>query len=240
MANFKTRTRLSRKQKEKITQKTVFLGILTIALVIVLAVWGLPFLVRLALFLGDVKKTDGPVAVEDGIPPLPPRLFLPFEATNSSLIEISGVSEKGLEVELIQNDSSVAKIVADEDGEFEFRSIDLIEGENSFMAFSSSEQGQTSQPSDERIVLFDNVAPELDVIIPSEEISKVEEADYEVLGQTETGVSVTVKGRVAIVNGDGSFKVRVPLVEGENEVEVVVTDMAGNVTKKMYKITLLL
>jgi len=239
MPSFKTRTRLSRKQKEKITRKTVLLGVFTVFLVVILAVWGLPFLVRLALFLGDVKKDNGSTdSIEETIPPLPPRLFLPFEATNSSLIKVTGVSEKGLEIELIQNDRPVTKIVAGEEGGFEFRSIDLSAGENYFLAFSTNEQGQISQPSEELLVIYDNEAPELEMTAPSEESIKVEETDYTVTGRTEEGVSVTVKGRVAIVNSDGSFKVRVPLSEGENQVEVVATDMAGNVTKREYKITL--
>lgn len=241
MPSFRTRTRLSRKQKEKITRKTVILGIFTVFLVVILAVFGLPFLVRLALFLGDVKKGNGSTdLVDETIPPLPPRLFLPFEATNSSLIRVTGVSEEGLEIELIQNERPVNKIVANEEGEFEFRSIDLSPGKNYFLAFSTNEQGQISQASEELLVVYDNVVPELEVTAPSEESIKVEETDYIVMGKAEEGVSVTVKGRVAIVNSDGSFKLRVPLSEGENQIDVVATDMAGNVTRKEYKITLVL
>jgi hypothetical protein len=241
MPNFKRKTRLVRKQKEKITRKTVFLGVFTVGLVVVLAIWGLPFLVRLALFLGDIKKNNEVTEqINEGIPPLPPRLFLPYEATNSSSIALTGVSQENLEVELIQNDSSVAKVTADEEGEFEFRLVDLSLGENRFVAFCSNEQGQTSQSSDELIVIYDDQVPELEIFSPAEESIKVEEADYEVTGKTEAGVSVMVKGRVAIVNSDGSFKVIVALQEGDNQIEVVAVDMAGNISRKEYKINLVL
>jgi hypothetical protein len=42
---------------------------------------------------------------------------LPFEATNSAKINLSGLSEKGIAVELLKNDVSLSKTQANENGD---------------------------------------------------------------------------------------------------------------------------
>ena len=78
MAEFK-RSRLAQKQNEQITRKTILLGLLTVALFILMIVFGLPFLVKFSVFLGEAKKGAEKEVEEKVLPPLPPRLILPFE-----------------------------------------------------------------------------------------------------------------------------------------------------------------
>ncbi|MCA9568968.1 MAG: hypothetical protein KC656_14060, partial [Myxococcales bacterium] len=57
----------------------------------------------------------------------------------------------------------------------------------------------------------------------------------EVSGQTSPGASVVVEGafgrRVVTADGEGTFRTRVPLGEGENPVAVTATDLFGEVAE---------
>lgn len=236
MAEF-TRSRLDKKSEEEITKKTIFLGLITILILILMLVFGLPLLIRFSILLGEIKnKQDGEV-VEKVIPPMTPRLILPYEATNSSKIEIRGVAEKGVNIELLKNDVSVASMDTDEAGEFVFKDVFLEDGETIFTAVAVGKSGETSDISKEVRLVYDNQPPSLTMTNPSEDSIKVESDDFDVVGVSEKGVSVTVNGRVAIVDDSGNFKLKLQLAVGKNEVEIVVSDSAGNETKKKIEIT---
>ena len=234
MAEFK-RSRLERNKKDSVSRKTVFLGFLTIFLFVAVMVFGLPFLVKFSVFLGNTKNGDGDVD-EQVLPPLAPRLVLPFEATNSSRILIRGLAEPGVLVELLKNDVAFDKTEVSADGDFFFDLVDLSSGENEFSAIASTEDGGSSDLSKILKVVFDNEAPELKMINPSEEKLTVDYDDFDIVGKTEAGVSVLVSGRVAVVDDEGDFKIKMQLQAGDNDFEVIVRDMAGNETKKKVKI----
>ena len=129
MAEF-YQSRLERKRDEEITKKTVFLGLVTIATFLFLLVFGLPFLVKFSVLLGEAKNRGVKDQVEKILPPLPPRLVIPFEATNSSVIRVGGVAEPETTVELLKNDVSVGKAEVDGKGEFTFLQVILENGDN--------------------------------------------------------------------------------------------------------------
>jgi len=234
MAEFR-RSRLSRKTDEQVTKKTVFMGLLTILLFIVVIVFGLPFLVSFSLFLGTIKK-DKDVIKEKVLPPVAPRIIIPYEATNSSKISIVGTAEAGVKVELLKNDMSVGKQDTTTSGEYIFDNVTLEDGENVFTALAVSEGHGTSEISSPVKILYDNKAPALVMTNPSEESISVDTIDYDIVGESEKGVSVTVNGHVAMVDNDGKFKLKIQLNSGNNDIEVIVKDLAGNETKRAIKI----
>lgn len=236
MAEFK-RSRLARKDDETITKKTIILGLLTLLLFLLVVLFGLPFLIRFSIFLGDIKNRRDREVKEKILPPLPPRLVIPFEATNSARIVVKGVAEAGVLVELLKNDASIGKVEVPSNGEFAFEDIMLDEGENSFNALAMTERGGSSELSKTVITIFDNKAPELTMINPAEGVIKVDSPDFEVSGSSEKGASVLVGGQVAIVDDGGKFKLKKQLNMGKNEIEVVVRDIAGNETRKKIEIT---
>jgi len=65
----------------------------------------------------------------------------------------------------------------------------------------------------------------LKVAGPEKEIQREPETVVE--GKTQPGSLVRVGARIAQVAADGSFRIKVPLREGENRLEVKVTDVAG-------------
>lgn len=235
MAEFK-RSRLSRKNEETVTKKTIFLGILTILFTIFIVVFGLPFLIKFSIFLGESKKSGNDLN-DKTLPPLAPRLVVPFEATNSGEIDVNGFAEVGVDVELFNNGISLGKVEVSEEGDFVFEDISLDNGGNSFTAIASSEEtgiGEESLASD---VLFDDQAPKIILTNPSEESLTIDYADFDIVGETESDASVSVNGKLALISDSGEFKIKIQLSMGKNDIEVVVRDSAGNESKKKISIT---
>ncbi len=235
--NTNKRSRLERKQDEDITKKTVVLGVVTVLVFVLVIAFGLPFLIKLSIILGDAKNKNKADESAKVLPPLAPRLVSSFEATNSATFSISGVAEPKAQVELLKNDVSLGKKDVDDKGSFEFDGITLDPGENSFTALASTENGGNSEASKALTVLFDNEAPELNMINPSEDKITVDYADFDVAGKSQSGVSVSINGKLAMVDDEGKFKLKIQLNAGKNTVEIVVRDSAGNETKKTIEIT---
>lgn len=235
MAEFK-RSRLSRKNEETITKKTFFLGFLTILFTILIVVFGLPFLIKFSVFLGETKKKGSDVGNKI-LPPLAPRLVIPFEATKSAEIDISGFAEVGVGVELFNNGISLGETEVSEDGDFVFEDITLDSGNNSFSAIASSEETGAGEESLSSNVLYDNQAPELTLTNPSEESLTIDYSDFDIVGETESDASVSINGKLASVSDSGEFKLKIQLDMGKNDIEIITQDSAGNESKKKISIT---
>lgn len=236
MAEF-IRSRLDRNNDEQITRKTVFLGLLTFVLFGAVVIFGLPFLIKFSVFLGETKNRQGDKNTEVVLPPLPPRLILPFEATNSSQILIGGIAEAGVTIELLKNDVSIDKVNVSSDGTFNFNGVSLDKDDNRFQAVAITDKGGSSELSKTLLVVYDDTDPLLQMINPSEDKLTVDYADFDVVGKSEKGVSVLINGRVAMVDDEGKFKIRVQLSAGKNGIEIIVRDLAGNEVKKTIEIT---
>jgi len=236
MAEF-IRSRLERKEEEQITKKTVLLGFITVVLFVMVVLFGLPLLVRFSVFLGDLKNKNGDTSTEKIIPPLAPRIIMPYEATNSSVISISGLGEISTTVELLKNDVSVGKTEVSATGDFVFSEIALENGENSFNAVAMTEKGGSSEVSKTVMVVYDNQPAEIVMMNPSEDTLTVDYSDFDIVGKAEKNASVLINGRVAMVDDEGKFKLKYQLSSGKNEIEIVVRDLAGNETRKKINIT---
>lgn len=236
MAEF-VRSRLERKEDEQITKKTVLLGFLTVVLFILVIIFGLPLLVKFSVFLGDLKNKDADVDIEKVIPPLAPRIIIPYEATNSATISISGLGEIGTTVELLKNDVSIGKTEMSDTGDFVFEDVELENGENSFNAVAMTEKGGSSEVSKTVVVVYDDQPVEIVMMNPSEDTLTVDYSDFDIVGKAEKDSSVLINGRVAMVDDEGKFKLKFQLNAGKNDIEIVVKDLAGNETRKKINIT---
>lgn len=230
------RSRLKIKADEEITKKTLFLGLLTIVVFTLMVIFGLPFLIKFSIMLGEARSKKDSQVTEKVLPPMAPRLILPFEATNSGQISVTGLAEKNITVELLKNETSIGKTVTNDAGEFSFNDIQLEQGDSRFSAIAISDISGSSESSKEITVTYDNIAPSLAMTNPSENSLSVDSADFDIIGQSEKGVSVTVNGQIAMVDDLGKFKLKLQLNTGKNNVEIVVRDLAGNETKKTITI----
>jgi len=235
MPDFK-RSRLERKNDEQITKKTVFMGFLTVLIFVSIIIFGLPLLIKFSILLGNTKSKKDTTS-QNIVPPLAPRLIIPFEATSSSKIKIDGFAESGSKVELLKNDESIGKTEVTTDGNFSFADVNLSEGENNFSAIATKEDSGSSDVSKIVSVLFDILPPELTMSNPNQDSVTVDSADFDVTGKSDKGVNVTINGKVAVVDSEGNFKLKIQLNSGKNNVEIIVKDTALNETKKTVSIT---
>jgi hypothetical protein len=233
----KQRSRLNRKEDEEITKKTIILGGVTVLIFAAVLIFGLPLLIKLSVLLGNAKNLSKNDNQEKFLPPLPPRLNVSFEATNSARFSISGVAEPKVEVELLKNDVSLGKKIVDDKGSFVFTDITLDSGGNTFTALASTPKEGNSELSKTVTVIYDNQPPTLNMINPSEDKVSVDSADFDIVGKSDKGVSVTVNGRLASVDDEGLFKLKVQLSAGKNSLEIIIRSLAGNETKKIVEIT---
>jgi hypothetical protein len=236
MAEFK-RSRLEKKKNEQITKKTVFLGFLTVIVLVLVLVFGLPLLIKFSVFLGEGKLKNSDQTKEKVLAPLAPRLVIPFEATNSAEIKISGFAEPKVTVELFKGEVSVGKTEVTDSGDFIFSKVVLDEGDNGFNAVASTDEAGSGDGSKTINVVYDKTSPKLEMSNPSEESLSVDSADFDITGITDSGASVSINNRIAPVDNNGGFKLKWQLNMGKNDLEITSTDLAGNQTKKKISIT---
>lgn len=220
-------------EEAKIKRRALLFGFLTVVIVISLLLWGVPFLIRFAVFLGELKSETEPPVAEDTIPPLPPQFSPLPEATNSATIKVAGFTEKGAEVEVYLNNQLLTKVASDDKGEFQLEKVVLNKGENTLFAYAYDKAGNKSDLSEKIKIIFDDQPPSLTITSPEEEEKTVYEPELEVKGETDSEeVKVTVNDHVVLLEKGGKFTYRVVLAEGKNEIKVVAEDPAGNKTEK--------
>ena len=84
---------------------------------------------------------------------------------------------------------------------------------------------------------MDSEAPQLEVSQP-ENGQRFFDKDnpITVAGNTEAGTNLTINNRFVLVKDDGNFSATQTLTAGDNQIEIVVRDDAGNETKKSLKV----
>jgi len=216
----------------------MFFGALTLLFAGALVVWGIPFFVRLADFLGQAKNKSQEQAAsrEDQIPPLPPRFVFIPEATNSASIPLKGFSERGSQVQLYLNNKMVAETDTDEEGEFSLEKIILSLGENNIKAKAIDKAGNESELSAKSLIVYDNKPPILEMESP-EDGSTIYDQTIEIKGKTDPDAKVTVNEHLVIVESDGNFVYQFEMAEGKNDIQILAQDLAGNKTEKKLTVT---
>src|SRR3989344_6002627 len=114
-------SRLQRKrEKDSLRQagKYILLTLVTLFLVVK---FGLPSLIRLSAFIGDLKSSSQPIEKSDSLAPAAPTLLPLPEATNSAKINVAGYGEAGAAIKLSRGGISIEETIADSDGKFEFK-----------------------------------------------------------------------------------------------------------------------
>lgn len=236
MAEF-TRSRLNNfKNESSVSRKTLALGVLTFLLFVFLLIFGLPILIKFSVFLGE-QRNDVGTKKEVILPPLPPRLIVPFEATPSAKLNIAGFAEDGVTVELYKNGELLESQKVNDKGEFKFLEVNLNSGPNTFYATAYLRDTVKSENSKQLVIIRDETAPDLSLNSPDKDSVTVDYSDLDIAGKTEHGSIVTINNRMAPVNDNGDFKLKVQLSPGKNEFEIKSKDAAGNETKKKITIT---
>ncbi|WP_373893149.1 S8 family serine peptidase [Virgibacillus natechei] len=148
--------------------------------------------------------------------------------TNEAELIVEGTASPTTTIQLMNNGEEVGTEEVGDDGEFAIPA-NLTEGKNELTAVSLLD-GASVGESDPVTVTLDTEAPELTIDNPED-------------GEKSNRETVTVEGTVSDANldyveingqeadvSDGSYSKRILLDNGENEIEVVATDLAENST----------
>jgi bacillopeptidase F len=148
--------------------------------------------------------------------------------TNESEVTVEGTASPETTVEVLQNGEEAGTVEIGEDGSFAVNT-ELTEGENEFIAVTYV-NGEQADESESVTVTLDTEAPELSIDSPEDgEYTNRETATVEGTVSDDHLDTVTVNGQETAVT-DGEFSQRILLDEGENIIEVVAADEAGNTT----------
>lgn len=223
----------SRKSKEILAyRKAAITLILTLSILILILLFGVQGLVQLASFLGSLRSASVPIEKTKEELLLPPRLAALPIATNSANISVSGFAENGSTVEIFLNDVLVGSTLVSKEGKFEISDIALEEGENKVYAFVRKND-KRSAASRTMHIIFKESPPKLEISSPADNtVISDKEGKAKIEGETDPEASLSINGHWVIVRKDGTFSFELSLAEGENKIEVVARDAAGNEVSK--------
>jgi len=233
MKNSFYRSRLLKKQERKNLRLAIIFALLSFSLIFGIIFLGPTIFIKLSLFLANLRSSSQSPQLEDKIPPAPPQLVIPFDATPSAKINLSGFAEPGVKIEIFLNGISKETLVADNDGNFQLSNLEIGNDENEIYAVATDNAGNISQPSPKTIITFDNTPPKLEISEPENKatfygISKT----IEIKGETDEDATVSVNDHLATMEAGGKFRYSLTLAIGTNNVKIVATDKAGNQTEK--------
>lgn len=220
-------SRLARVEEGKNIRRAYAFGIATIVIIILLAVFGLPAISKIASYIFDMKKSTVSL-VKDTTPPGPPFVRPLVEATNNSTLKIEGNAEPQAKIDIFVNDEKTETQV-DNDGTFSTE-VTLVKGNNIIYAIAKDSADNESVSSSKYTVYYSKDKPKLEVTKPSpgDNYFGNDQRQLTIEGATCVTCSVTVNGRIGLVDESGNFKVTYSLNDGGNDLNVVTTDRAGN------------
>lgn len=232
------RSRLARKESRRLMRQAVLMLVIAVVIVVAGAFWGIPAMVRLAGVLGEINSANEPVEVNQVVAPYAPRLVVPYEATSSSSIAISGFAPAETSVTLSNNGESVATTTTNQQGEFTFSQVLLSRGENQLVAIAAANNVQ-SPPSPVYSIVFDNTPPQITIDSPTDgsALYGITSQNITIRGQVDKPSQVYINDRFTVLSADLVFSQQFRLNNGENTIVVRAVDSAGNISQNEIKVS---
>lgn len=226
-----TRSRLSQTAEKKTKTKLFAYLVGIIVILFILVKFGIPALINFSLFLAKVKGGTGTTASstqQSQSVLLPPTFSIPFTATNSATIILSGTAQIKTTVQLYVNNQMVNEQPVKDDGSFIFHNVALNNGQNTLQAKIKNDK-EESNLSDPITVTYLNKQPNLSVDEPHDGDNFPHDNNtVTVHGKTDPDVKVTVNGFWATTDANGNYSYTLSLQNGDNHIKVIATDQAGN------------
>ncbi|MCA1319917.1 S8 family serine peptidase [Bacillus tianshenii] len=146
--------------------------------------------------------------------------------TNEETVTVEGNAAPTTTVHVLNNGEEVATTTATAEGTFAV-DITLNDGENVLTAKASTDNG-TTDPSEPVTVVLDQAAPELTITGP-EDGSKTNRETATITGTvTDENLDFVKVNGAEVTVTDGAFSHRILLESGENNIQVIAQDLAGN------------
>jgi hypothetical protein len=215
-------------EEKKNRKRAFYFSVMTVVLIAVMFLYGLPLVVKLANVVYDFKKSNEPVESLDTTPPPPPYISSLPTYTNNDRIETKGRTESGVTVTISVNDKT-SEVVSDNSGGFS-QTVTLKNDENTIFATARDSSGNVSQKSIPITVVLDKTPPNLTVTNPknNDQFSGSKNTNIIVKGNTEGDAKVQINNHLAIVNSSGNFSLAISLISGSNTITISAEDPAGN------------
>ena len=231
-------SRLNRLQdrKEKRRLLLAVVGIITVFALILL--FGVKALIGFSLLVDKLRGTTPTTSQQSQLIILPPTIDPPPTATNSATISVTGKGQTGLTLVLYVNNSEFKKLAVGEDGTFMVANVSLTNGTNTISAKLTDAKDNVSDLSNIVSVTYGNTPPRLVISDPTDNTTISGDLNtVTVNGMTDDNVTVTINDRMVVIKTDNSFSYNYPLNEGDNILNIVATDTAGNQTTVQHKVT---
>lgn len=231
------RSRSARRLAKKSRRNLLITLLLTAFIIFATVNWVLPQFINGMGFVTNVFKSTKSVkqpAVEDTTL-APPSLVIPFEATNTAEINISGFSQPDAKVEIYVDDDLKKEVPVSPDGSFFAENVPLSPGTNNIWG-KTTDSKYTSLPSKIIKVVSDNEKPLLEIYEPEDGKSIQGESKIKVSGKTEPNAIVSVNDSRVITGFDGSFSTQLELHEGENILNIKAIDNASNINEALRRV----
>lgn len=149
------------------------------------------------------------------------------EWTSENLITVAGTVPSGTRLRVNGQEA-----VVDNQGAFS-REVILQEGENVLKIEAIDDVGNVT--SQEMIVRRKTTPPLLTVNIEEGEV--FQQSELQVIGKTDPGTIVSIGGQTVSVSSLGEFQATVNLLTGDNLLDVMAQDQAGNTTQLQRRVS---
>lgn len=224
--------RLARKSRRNFIITLFIIGILIYATI----QWILPYFINGIGLINSIIKPSKKIITQNDVSLAPPVLNIPYEATSTAQINISGYVTPHIKVSIYVDDQLKDSTEALEDGSFEVRNVTLSLGTNNIYGKSSDEKSE-SLPSKLIKVIYDNEKPTLEIHEP-EDGKEIQGGDkkIKISGKTEPEAQVFVNDGRVVTNSDGTFSTDYPLNDGDNILTIKAVDEASNETETVRKV----
>lgn len=146
--------------------------------------------------------------------------------TNESILNLTGVVPAGTTLKVNNQEATV-----DANGQFQ-REVILQEGENILRLEATDDVGNIT--SQELIIRRKTTPPSLTVNVSEGEV--FQQSEVQIIGKTDPGALVLVGGQQVAVSSLGEFQTTVNLLQGENLLDVLAQDQAGNTTQLQRRV----
>lgn len=149
------------------------------------------------------------------------------EWTNQQVLEVQGRTTPGGELTINQQ-----KVPLADDGSFRYQIV-LNPGTNLLHIEAKDELGNISSLN--RTVYFKTGAANIELNI--EDGATITESTLTLVGKVEPGSRVNINGQPIPVGLLGDFQIALPMLEGQNIIEIESIDQAGNISRVSRSIT---
>jgi flagellar hook assembly protein FlgD len=175
---------------------------------------------------GNTARLTRTISLVTQAPDLVITRPLENEWLNNQLLTIEGQTLPNATLMINQQ-----KVQVQPDGHFQYQVV-LNEGDNAVRLVATNDVGITTT-LERKVHLKTGALP---IQLNLQDGATVSEANLPVIGKVDAGSTVSINGRQVAVSALGDFQVTLPLLQGDNIVEIEARDAAGNTTKLVRRI----